>query len=165
MHVLFGTVLGVDSLSLCLVAGVASVTLIVLAIIYRPLMIECFDSFFLKSVGARGSVYHLIFLTLLTLNLVAGFQALGTLMALGLMMLPAVAARFWAQAFVPLAVIATGLAFLSGYCGLLLSFHYSLPSGPAIIIVAGLFYIGSLLVGRYGSIRVYLFGTIARKNA
>lgn len=164
MHVLFGTVLAVDTMSLYLVAGVASVTLIVLAIIYRPLMIECFDPFFLRSVGAPGAFYHLLFLTLLTLNLVSGFQALGTLMALGLMMLPAVAARFWAQTFVPLAAIATGFAFASGYCGLLLSYHYHLPSGPAIIIVAGVFYITSLLVGRYGSIRKYLFGSIAHKN-
>ena len=41
---------------------------------------------------------HFIFLGLVVLNLVAGFQALGTLLAVGLMMLPATAARFWARA-------------------------------------------------------------------
>lgn len=165
MHVLFGTVLAVDNMSLFLVAGIATFTLILISIVYRPLMFECFDPFFLKSVGSRGGPYHFIFLILVVLNLVAGFQALGTLMALGLMMLPAIAAKFWAQRFVPLACFAILFAFMSGYFGLLMSYHYKLPSGPSIIIVAGAFYLISMVFGPHGSIYEYLFGTVARKNA
>jgi hypothetical protein len=40
------------------------------------------------------------------LNLVAGFQVLGTLMAVGLMMLPAVAARCWARTLPALLLLA-----------------------------------------------------------
>lgn len=147
LHVLFGTILAVDDASLFLVASIASVSLLTLALIYRPLIVECFDAGFLQSVQARGTVYHLVFLILVVLNLVAGFQALGTLMAVGLMMLPAAAARFWAQEVWSMAVVAAVIAVLSGYIGLLLSYHHDLPSGPAIILTAGMAYLFSIVLG------------------
>ncbi|HOB63135.1 MAG TPA: metal ABC transporter permease [Candidatus Competibacteraceae bacterium] len=148
LHVLFGTILAVDDASLLLVASIASLSLLTLALIYRPLIVECFDPGFLQAVQGRGTVYHLAFLILVVLNLVAGFQALGTLMAVGLMMLPAAAARFWAQEVWSMAATATVIAVLSGYLGLLWSYHYDLPSGPAIILTAGLIYLLSLGLGR-----------------
>ena len=148
LHVLFGTILGVGDASLLLVAGIATVSLITLALIYRPLIAECFDPVFLRALGAAGSRYHILFLALVVLNLVAGFQALGTLMAVGLMMLPAAAARFWVAQVWSLFLVAASIAFTSGYAGLLLSYHVNLPSGPAIILVAGVAYVGSILLGR-----------------
>ena len=93
-----------------------------------------------------------MFLMLLVLNLVGGFQALGTLMAVGLMMLPATAARFWAAEVWSLAAVAALIAVLSGWGGLLLSYHANLPSGPAIVMLAGSFYVLSLLLGRRDSL-------------
>ena len=156
LHVLFGTILAVDDASLFLVASIASVSLLTLALIYRPLIVECFDSGFLQSVQARGTVYHLMFLILVVLNLVAGFQALGTLMAVGLMMLPAAAARFWAQEVWSMAAVAATIAVLSGYIGLLLSYHPALPSGPAIILTAGMAYLLSIVLGAQDGLLVRL---------
>src|ERR687887_1378584 len=90
LHVLFGSVLALDDQTLLLIAVNATVTLVVLALIYRPLVIECVDPGFLRSVSRAGAPAHLAFLALVVLNLVGGFQALGTLLAVGLMMLPAV---------------------------------------------------------------------------
>ncbi|HRY14371.1 MAG TPA: metal ABC transporter permease [Candidatus Competibacteraceae bacterium] len=147
LHVLFGTILAVDDASLILVASIASLTLVTLALIYRLLIVECFDPGFLQSVQGWGAAYHLLFLILVVLNLVAGFQALGTLMAVGLMMLPAAAARFWAQEVWSVTAVAAGIAVLSGYLGLLLSYHHDLPSGPAIILTAGMVYLLSIVLG------------------
>jgi len=157
LHVLFGTILSVDDGALLLVASIASVTLVTLALIYRPLVIECFDPAFLRATTGGGAVWHFIFLTLVVLNLVAGFQALGTLMALGLMMLPAAAARFWASAVWSLAALSVAMAFASGLIGLLISYNFSLPSGPSIILTAGGFYIGSILLGTRDSLRTRYF--------
>lgn len=147
MHVLFGSILAVDDAALLLMAGVASITLLVLAAVYRPLVVECLDPGFLRNVGSRGSLVHMLFLMLVVANLVAGFQALGTLMAVGLMMLPATAARFWASQVWSQALAATLIALLSGLVGLLLSFHGQWPSGPAIVLVAGAVYLLSLIAG------------------
>ncbi len=147
MHVLFGSVLAVDGDSLLLVASIASLTLIALALIWRPLVVECFDPGFLKAVGGQGGAIHMLFMVLVVVNLVAGFQALGTLMAVGLMMLPAAAARFWAASVEGLALAAVIISAISSVSGLLLSFHLELASGPAIVLTAGVAYVGSILAG------------------
>lgn len=153
LHVLFGSVLAVDEGALLLSASVASITLLTLALIYRPLVVECFDPGFLHAVGGRGALVHAIFLVLTVANLVSGFQALGTLMAVGLMMLPAAAARFWAGEVWSVALLAAALAVFSGVVGLIWSFHAQLPSGPAIVLVAGAVYLVSLVAGPQGGWR------------
>ncbi|MBS0435214.1 MAG: metal ABC transporter permease, partial [Proteobacteria bacterium] len=137
MHVLFGSILAVDDSALIGVAAVASLTLLAVAALYRPLLVASVDPGFLRSVGGAERTLHFVFLGLVVLNLVAGFQALGTLMAVGLMMLPATAARFWAHEVWSLAGVATLIALASAAGGLLLSYHLQLPSGPAIVLLAG----------------------------
>lgn len=156
VHVLFGSILAVDDAALCLMAGAATLTLITMAAIYRPLLIECLDPKFMAAASGGGAVWHFAFLALLVVNTVAGFQALGTLMAVGLMVLPAVAARFWVRSIVPLWCLASVLAFASGYLGLLASYHLDAPSGPAIVLTAGILWIVSMLVGRHNSLRARL---------
>lgn len=152
MRVLFGSILAVDDAALLLVAAISSVTLVVLALVYRPLIVECFDPGVLQAAGVRGGVYHALFMVLVVVNLVAGFQALGTLMAVGMMMLPATAARFWAREVWPLCLAAAGIGLASGVIGLLVSYHLNLPSGPAIVLTAGIFHLASVLVGPVDSL-------------
>ncbi len=153
LHVLFGTILAIDATALYLVGSIASLTLVILAVVYRPLVAECFDPGFLRAVGGRGPLYHFLFLFLVVINLVAGFQALGTLMAVGLMMLPAVIAQLWARTLPIMLLIATSTAALSGLIGLLVSFHFGFASGPTIILTASLVYGASLLISPSGAIR------------
>lgn len=157
VHLLFGSVLAIDKESLQLMAGVTSVTLVLFALFYRPILTEAFDPIFMQSIGKGGSFFHMLFLVLVVINLIAGFQALGTLMAVGLMMLPAAASRFWAQHFLSLSLTSAGIGMVSGAIGLLISYHINVPSGPAIILTAGLVYIISLLFGRIGSVRARYF--------
>ncbi len=147
MHVLFGSILAVDDASLLLVAGVATVTVLALAVLYRPLVAESFDPGFLSAVRGGGSVVHLAFMALVALNLVGGFRSLGTLMSVGLLILPATAARFWASQVWSQSLVATLVALGSGYFGLLLSYYQEWPSGPAIVLTAGACYLVSLCLG------------------
>jgi len=156
MNILFGAILAVDDTALFLVVGTTTLTLVGLAAIYRPLVVECFNPGFLAAMGVRGSLYHYLFLALAVLNMVAAFQALGTLMALGLMLLPAVAASFWAREVWSMTLVAVPMAFLSSAIGLIVSFHAGLPSGPVIVLVASLFFLASLLLGTRASVRARL---------
>ena len=157
LHVLFGNILAMDDQTLLVIAANATVTLIVLAMIYRPLVIESVDPLFLRSVSRAGAPAHLIFLALVVINLVNGFQALGTLLAVGLMILPAGIARFWSRDISGLICIAVLSALISGYAGLVLSFQTRLPSGPAIILVAAGLYMASVLFGNVGGLVRQLF--------
>jgi zinc/manganese transport system permease protein len=152
MNFLFGSVLAIDNAALLLILGVTSVSLLVLALIWRPLVLECVDPGFLRSVSRAGGPAHLAFLALMVMNLVGGFQALGTLLAVGLMMLPAVISRFWARDVTGMIAVAVIAAAVSGYVGLLLSYHANLPSGPAIILVAGGLYALSVMAGPRGGL-------------
>lgn len=152
LHLLFGSVLAVDLPALTLVAIVASITSVALAVIYRPLLIESIDPLFLQAVGGKGGLWHLLFLVLVVLNLVAGFQALGTLMSVGLMMLPAISARLWSRTMGRLMLLAVAMALVCGIGGLLLSFYIDIPSGPAIILCCGMVYGVSLFIGREGGL-------------
>ncbi|MEF7613089.1 zinc ABC transporter substrate-binding protein [Aquincola sp. MAHUQ-54] len=153
MHVLFGSVLAVDDASLQLVATVSGASLLLLALLWRPIVAGAVDPVFLRSVSRAAPAVHYAFLALVVANLVAGFQALGTLMAVGLLMLPATAARFWVRGLGALAGLSSVIAALSAWAGLLLSYHANLPSGPAIVLAAGGCYLASLAFGRHDSLR------------
>jgi zinc/manganese transport system permease protein len=152
LHFLFGNVLGLTRATVLLIAAISTCSLGLLALIWRPLVLECVDPGFLRSVSRTGAPVHIAFLALVVLNLVAGFQALGTLLAVGLMMLPAITARFWTRDITTMILFAVGGGVLSGYLGLLLSFHNGLAAGPSIILVAGALYLGSVLTGSVGGV-------------
>ena len=153
MHVLFGTVLALDDNAIWLIGSITAVTLVALFVFWRGLVAECLDPLYLRSVSRIGALVHFVFLMLVVLNLVSGFQALGTLLSVGLMMLPALAARFWTNRVLTMCVLAVGIGMVSGVAGLLLSYHLSLPSGPSIVLFAGGAYLVSLIGGRRGLIQ------------
>lgn len=152
LHLLFGSILAVDLSALTLVAAVASLTILTLAVIYRPLLLESIDPLFLKAVNGKGGLWHLIFLVLVVMNLVSGFQALGTLMAVGLMMIPAITARLWVRGMGGQIFLAVLFALLCGLAGLLFSYHVEIPSGPSIILFCGGWYAFSVLFGSEGGL-------------
>ncbi len=147
LHLLFGSALAVDGPTLTGMLWVSGLSLIAMALIYKPLLLDTLDPLFLQTVSRLGPLAHGVFLTLVVLNLVIGFQAIGALMVVGLMMLPAAAARFWSRRLPVLIVVAALLGSLSVWLGLLISFYYSLPSGPAIVLVAGGGYLLSVVFG------------------
>lgn len=148
LHLLFGSILAVDRDAALFVSGVASLTLLCIALCYRGLVSEAFDSAWLQVNNRRlPAVLHGLFLALLVLNLVAGFQVLGTLMAVGVMMLPAVAARCWARTLPGILLLAALSGALCAWLGLSLSWAASLPAGPAIVLTASALFFISLFFG------------------
>jgi zinc/manganese transport system permease protein len=152
VHVLFGSAKALDGTAVMFIAVVATLTLAVLALIYRPLVMECVDPLFLRSVSRAGGVAHLTFLVLMVLNMVAGFRALGTLMAIGIMIVPAAAAQFWARQVPGLIAVALAIGIASCWLGLAGAYRLGLPSGPVVVLVAGLVYALSVLLGRQGGL-------------
>ena len=153
LHVLFGSVLALDDAALGLLVGIALLTLATLALLYRPLVLECLDAQFLRSVSRFSPVAHYGFLVLVVITLVAGFHALGTLMAVGIMVLPAATARLWVRGVPALLALAAGLALAACVVGLLLSYHLNWPTSPTIVLCLGGVYLLSLVAGRFGAWR------------
>jgi zinc/manganese transport system permease protein len=152
LHVLFGSVVGLDDPALILLAGVSTLTLACLAVFYLALVLDTLDPMFLRQTSAMGEAIPFLFLALVVLNLVAGFHALGTLMAVGLIMLPAAAARLWTVRLAATLPLSAAIGAACAYAGLVFSNETGAPTGPAIILAAGLVYFVSLVFGRAGGL-------------
>ena len=152
LHVLFGSVLALDNAALYLLASFASLSIIAIAVGLRLLVLDCFDPAYLARVSRLGPLAHHGFMVLLVINLIGGFHALGTLMAVGIMILPSAAARFWAGSIAPLILTAVLIALTGSLCGLLLSYYVNLPAGPAIVLTLGACYVFSMIFGPQGMI-------------
>jgi zinc/manganese transport system permease protein len=153
MTFLFGeTAARMNTDKLLVIAGNATISLVALALIYRPLVLGCVDPGFLRSVSRSDGIAHLTFLALLVLNLINGFHALGTLLGVGIIIIPAGIARFWTRDISMMIVLAIGGALISGFAGVLFAFDAGIPSGPAVTLIAGLLYIGSVLFGPVGGL-------------
>lgn len=150
LHVLFGSVLALDDAALLLLGTFASLSIAAVAFGLRLLVLECCDPSFLARISRLSAVTHYGFMILLVLNLIGGFHALGTLMAVGIMILPPAAARFWVDNIVPLLLVAIAIAFSGSLAGLLLSYYANLPAGPAIVLTLGGTYLLSMAVGPLG---------------
>ncbi len=148
---LFGSILGIDNETLILIGATATVTLISFAVILRPLIANTVDPVFYESQSTRPGLVVQWFMFLVVLNLLGAFKALGTLMAVGLMILPATAARYWASTLTGYLLLTFVFAIASCWLGLIISYYVpDVPSGPAIVLVAGGFFVASLLLAPQG---------------
>lgn len=153
LHMLFGNIEAVNDSSLAAGAIIVTVSLIILAIIYRPLITSCVDPVFMRSSGHSGGFYHNLFLILVVMNLVASFHLFGTLTSIGILILPGIIANFWNRNIDWLMPLAILTSIIGGIAGLLVSFHYHLPAGPSVVLCLGAVYFFSLTFGSANSIR------------
>ena len=148
---LFGSTLGIDDDTLILIGATATITMISFTIMLRPLILSTIDPVFLESQSRWSAYIPHLFMFLLVLNLIAAFKSLGTLMAVGLMILPATSARYWVSTITSYIILTFLFSLLSCWIGLILSFYFDdVPTGPAIVLVAGMFFVISLVVSPLG---------------
>ncbi len=152
LHILFGSPFAVDGTGVITLASIATITLVTLAVMLRPLVLECFDPAFLRSVSGWSGLAHYGYLVLVVLNLVAAFYAVGTLLALGLMILPAVCARFWVRDLVSMMFLAIAVAMTGLIVGLTVAWYGHLSPGPIVVLVLGAIFAVSFTAGRHGSL-------------
>jgi zinc/manganese transport system permease protein len=153
MEFLFGeTEAKMNADKLIVIACNATLSLAALALIYRPLVIDCVDPVFLRTVSRAGGAAHLAFLSLLVLNLISAFHAFGTLLGVGIIIIPAAVARFWTRDVTRLVALAVAGGLIAGWVGLYVSFYAAVPSGPAVTLAAGVLYLLSVAFGPVGGL-------------
>ena len=148
---LFGSILGITDESMMLLIAVVLVTLITTALFLRPLMMSTCDPVFFESQTTKPWIVEQVFMILLVVNLLAAFTTLGTLMAVGLMILPASAARCWSVTIGGQICLGAAICIVSSWLGLFLSYLLpDSPTGPSIVLVAGVIFGLSILLGPFG---------------
>lgn len=147
-NLLFGSILSVNIHTLKYIGIISTVVVFSIALFYRALIIESFDSKFLRGNSIESSrIIQVFFSSIVVLNLIASFQITGTLMAVGLMMLPGLSARFWVKSLLNMLLLSLCISVLCSWIGLLVAFYISLPAGPVIVLCASIFFIISVFFG------------------
>ena len=147
LDLLFGAAGGLDAAGLIVSAIAASATLILLALFLRGFLAESADPVFMRASGLPGGLLHLLLMMLVALNLVAGFRAFGALMTVGLMMIPAASARFWARGYTGQAAAAVLISVLASGSGLWLAHGLGVEPGAIMTLCASALFAASALIG------------------
>lgn len=151
LHFLFGNILGVGPADLALTAIATGITSMLFLLFHRGIVLEVFDPVFSRASGMHVRWFHIGFLCLAVLNLVAALQTMGVILALGLFLLPAATAYLWCDRFRTMLLAAMLTGMLGSTAGLFLSFYTGISSGPSIVLCLGAgFLISALLSPRYG---------------
>ena len=133
---LFGDVLAAGPEDLAISAVLCIAVLVVVALLYRPLLLLSFDSKRAAALGFRVAWIEAALLALITVAVVAGFLVVGALLVLGMLLAPPAAGAMVAKRLPGMMAIASTIAVLSAPIGLLLSWHLDLAAGASIVLVA-----------------------------
>lgn len=147
MHILFGSLGTMNDAMLGSLSLITILSLIFIFIFYRPFIESCFDSAFFRSQGGKELHIQMLFMGILTLNMMVAFQALGTLMALGFIILPALTLRQLSYNLTTMCWGSSLLAFLASTFSLIVSAKKPDLCGPIMVIFLGLCYALSLIYG------------------
>ncbi len=156
-HYLFGNILGVSNSDLWVTYGISFLTITALVALQRPLFLMLFDQSVAATQGVKVGLLNYLLITLLVLAMISSLQAVGVILALGLLVAPAAtvyllsdscALLFWGGGFIG----------MFGACaGLLISYWLNLPSGACIVLFLGsLFTLAYIFSPKYGLIRHFL---------
>jgi ABC-type Mn2+/Zn2+ transport system permease subunit len=145
---LVGSIVTVNAADLVTTAVVGVVLVGVLAAFHKELVLGAFDPGGLTALGYPGRTLDTVVLVIVTVALVVCVPAVGTLLAVALLTVPALAARQWTDRVAPMTVVSAGFGAASGVLGLCLSAAYDIAAGGAIALTATAFFVVSAAVRR-----------------
>jgi manganese/zinc/iron transport system permease protein len=140
-----------DAMSIAVVAALVTASIILL---FKEFRVVCFDAAFAAAQGWPVQLIDLTMMALVVLTVVIGLQAVGLILIVALLIIPAAAARFWTDQLTTMTLLAAGFGAISGWLGAAISaLAPRMPTGAIIVVVAGgLFAVSMLLAPRRGVI-------------
>ncbi|CAI7973951.1 Manganese transporter [Frankia sp. Hr75.2] len=149
---LFGRLLTVDSTDITVTAVTAAVALAVLALIHKELLLRAFDPEGARAAGYPVWLLDLVLNLVIALVVVAAVRAVGTVLVIALIVIPAAAARLLSDRLVVIVLASIGLGVLGGWLGLVASYEASvrheirLAAGATVVLALVVIYALALLV-------------------
>jgi ABC-type Mn2+/Zn2+ transport system permease subunit len=135
-RILFGEILGI-SLQSIIIQLVATIVIVGIAVVCaRPFLLLSFDPEQAEVAGFSVRLYHNLMLFMIAITVIVSFQTVGTLLVFGLLIAPAGAGALLARRIEAMMAWATLFGVISMYSGLLISYHFNLAAGAAIVLVA-----------------------------
>ena len=141
---LFGDILSVNWQDVMIVAILFVVVILLLRLIWRNLMLITIDDALAAVEGVAVTRTLLVYVFLIAALVAVAIKLVGVLLTSALMIIPAATARGFSKTPVQMALLAAVFGMLSVSCGLGLSFYIDVASGPAMVVIAVVFFILSL---------------------
>lgn len=128
--------------------AVAAVVLLAVLISFKEWKLYLFDPAFARGIGLSGRLMEAAYLTLLVVIIVIGIQAVGVILMAALLIIPAVSARYWTNAFGTMLALSALFGGGAGVAGTYVStLGDGWPTGPFIVIAAAGIFLLSLVFG------------------
>jgi len=130
--ILFGDVLAIQESDLAFLVVALAVVLVVVTVFHRSFVALAFDPRVARTLGLRPRLAQVVLVALVTLVVVASYQAVGSLLVLGLLLAPAVAAGHWMRRVPSTMALAAVLGAVAVVIGLLVSWHAGTAAGATV---------------------------------
>jgi ABC-type Mn2+/Zn2+ transport system permease subunit len=137
---LFGSILGVGPEDVAIVAAVTLAAAAVVFFAYRPLLFTTFDPEVAEASGVRTARYDALLMVVLSASILATMQVLGVTLIAATLVIPATVARMLTSSFSRMLLLATGIGAVTGFVGMVASYHLDVQSGPTIVLVGALLF-------------------------
>lgn len=148
MSYLFGNILLISGTDLWLIFGLDVVITAAGVYFYNVLQALSFDEEFTKLRGINTGLFHMILLIMTALTVVMLVRIVGIVLVIALLTLPPAAAGLFTKTLKQMMAAAVGFCMLFILLGIYLSFVLNLPTGPVIIVIAGVFYLAGAGIRR-----------------
>lgn len=143
---IYGQTAAMSARDATIIGAAALATAIATLLLFKEFRLVCFDPEFAEVQGWPVSLIDLAMMALVVVVTVIGLQAVGLILIIALVIIPAAAARFWTEKLWLMTLIAAGFGAVSGYVGAALSaLMERFPAGAIIVLVAGSLFVVSLL--------------------
>lgn len=133
-HILIGEILAVDSTRLALIAVIGAVVMLVMALLYKELLLISFDPTLAQTLQLPGETLRIALLVLLALTIVIGVQAVGIVLVAAMLVTPAATGRFLVKRMHHLMLVSAGIAVFSSIVGLYIAWHGRIAASAAIVL-------------------------------
>lgn len=144
-HILFGDVLGVSSGDLWLTFGLGAVVLAVVVAFYKEFLVLSFDPTLAVVLRLPATFLRYLLLVLIAVTIVISLQTVGIALMLAMLVTPAATAQLLTRRLPTMMVVAALVGSAANVTGLYISYYVNIASGPAMVLVATLFFVLALL--------------------
>lgn len=157
---IYGTTAGMIKQDAQWIAITAAIVLIGVLLLFKEFRLICFDQQFANAQGRSVHLIDLLMMAMVVLTTVVGLQAVGLILVVAMLIIPAASARFWTDDLPLMTILAGAFGSISGFSGAIVSARFAnLPAGAVIVLAAGVVFSISMLLAPHRGIA----GTIFRR--
>jgi zinc transport system permease protein len=128
---MFGSILSLSKADVRLSIGLSAVVLVLFILFYSKIFAVTFDETFSRAVGTRAGVYNMLLAVLTAVTIVLGMRMMGAMLISALIIFPALTSMRVCKRFKTVILCAAAVSLICFFTGVVLSYWYSLPTGPA----------------------------------